>query len=538
MDFEKQRDQLKSLREKFESLPESQKKKYKIKKKHSIEEDLPDSELGFAIEVMELVVDAVTADAQRVAAESKVASLTTNPFSKPLPPLGRPLVKLSSPHVGTNYPSVKTSVGVAPKIDELPLHKEFASFIFGVESLDYSSEASVQDLVCFVLHDCAKALNGGGALRVPIRVQREAALLHLFPDHVFFQTGTHVGVCEVKKPSTEDVKVFDEPGMFGQVFSYLLLLRSYFGIRWCFCILSTYEEWAICYLDDCKEIAKLHCVDDVEKFCREEQDAIDAKEKIYSGKMSLKNTLNFPTIKIPSAKRVKAGAGIRKLYRSKVIRFDDPQLANHLAAAMYMMAKSPRSRVLSLDGERLLVTAKSSTWEELPASLDEIRLTDFVCADVQAIYLLEDLGRGAEGKCFLACDAEGRSCVAKFHYVESKSKKDAKKTVREHLAAVKLNWLVVFGIDCILFAKELVLLTPYFHAVDWDAEDSKSKHRGGVVAALRKIAAAHRIHSDLKWEHVMLKNASEVVIVDLNCEIVDNQTEEQLLSSMMKKLGV
>ena len=67
------------------------------------------------------------------------------------------------------------------------------------------------------------------------------------------------------------------------------------------------------------------------------------------------------------------------------------------------------------------------------------------------------------------------------------------------------------------------------------------KYCDAVVAALRKIAAAHLLHSDLKWEHVMLRgnvSSVEVVVVDLKCDMIEDETEDHLLAQMMQELNI
>ena len=186
--------------------------------------------------------------------------------------------------------------------------------------------------------------------------------------------------------------------------------------------------------------------------------------------MPLDKTINIPFIDIPSVKAAKAPAGKLELCRSKVLQYDDSQLAYILASTMYKMAKSPRGRILSMDAERLLVTKDSSSWEELPDTVQKVCLTDFVSSDVQSIYLLEALGQGAEGKCFLACDGVGNSCVAKFHFARSRSREADEKLLLAELTAVRNNWKDVFGIDCIVFT-ETILLMPFFHAINWNADE-------------------------------------------------------------------
>ena len=525
MQVAEQRSKLKRLVDDFNAFGDSATKEmFKEKRLNILEKFAVWAEAGLpsAVELMQLTNLALAAEAKTVAAEAKTVALQATPFTVPLPPIGVRHNTVDSPHVHEVIYSVQCQDGVVRRLEGLSLCTLFVSYALAKKSRDFTSETDVAVLVASVLEDCATALNLGGMLTVDIKVQHEPALSHLYPDVVLFQMFSLIGLCEVKKPSLPNKNIFTEGGVYSQVFSYLRLLRTYYGIRWCFCILSTYVEWAVFYLDDCKSIAEMESVADVDAASRRDQEAIDLVEP-----KDEEATFNTSTICI-STIHSKPAEPSPTLVRSNVVRFDDPNLAYYMAATMYKMAKSPRNRVLSLDGDRLMVTPTSAEWKPLPRTAEVVRLNDFVNADVRAIYLLRSLGEGAEGKCFLACDAIGRTCVTKLY-----------KKSHGGLQAVVQNWQTVFGIDCIAFSSS-ILLIPFFHAVNWNAGDNKTKYRAGVIDALRKLAAAHRIHTDLRWDHVMLRDfsSSEVVVVDLNCRIVSDRDEEQLLSEMMSTLQI
>src|SRR3989338_5562831 len=281
MQVAEQRSKLKRLVDDFNAFGDSatkemfKEKRIKILEKFEVwaEADLPT-----AVDLMESANFALAAEAKTVAAEAKTAALQAPPFTVPLPPIGVRHNTVDSPHVHEVIYSVQCQDGVVRRLEGLSLCTLFVSYALAKKSRDFTSETDVAVLVASVLEDCATALNLGGMLTVDIKVQHEPALSHLYPDVVLFQMFSLIGLCEVKKPSLPNKNIFTEGGVYSQVFSYLRLLRTYYGIRWCFCILSTYVEWAVFYLDDCKSIAEMESVADVDAASRREQEAIDLVE--------------------------------------------------------------------------------------------------------------------------------------------------------------------------------------------------------------------------------------------------------------------
>jgi len=65
---------------------------------------------------------------------------------------------------------------------------------------------------------------------------------------VMNERGVPVGVCEVKKPGRT---IINSPVVHGQIYDYMLRLRSFHGLKHVFGIVSTYEQWRLYWLDDC-----------------------------------------------------------------------------------------------------------------------------------------------------------------------------------------------------------------------------------------------------------------------------------------------
>ena len=66
---------------------------------------------------------------------------------------------------------------------------------------------------------------------------------------VFRSNGAFVGICEVKKPS-KGGNDFDKDKKLSQILNYLLMAKHFHGLRKPFCIVTTYNEWKIYWLEN------------------------------------------------------------------------------------------------------------------------------------------------------------------------------------------------------------------------------------------------------------------------------------------------
>src|SRR3989338_1706546 len=515
-EMENKMKRFRELCEEFEGLNNTAFKIERREKRHCLFKDpLTATGLDDRIGQLEDLIESVEAfNASEKRAndfEKKVVMYERNPFTEPLRPLGMRMHTGPDPHVNKKTDPTSYTKGQFNLLD-LNWKTDFVSIIFNAGDLNYTSESQVQEFVKMVVLDCLKGLSNE-ILFGSLTAKLEASLGRVFPDMMIFKCLSAVGMCEVKKPSSPSIEVFEDKYIMGQVFSYLLLLREYYGMLWCFGILSTYSEWAICWLSDCDAIAAMTSKNAVENAsdvqeCVGPDDLDFNKVIIESGHLvlslasSISNNNNNNNNNYNNNNNNNNNNEI-SLRRSAVIPFDDASLAKVLASAMYKMYSSPRFRVVSTRGKRLLLSKSGSQWKTLPSGLNKLYFTRFVDSTVQRIYLLRDVGEGAEGRCFVACDESGSVCVAKMMYVEEKSgiiRDDA-------FLDVMKNWERIFDVHCVKFTIA-ILLMPFFFTVDWKDENNIIKYKEPVKAALSKIANAGLVHNDLKWCHVMLRRSA------------------------------
>eukprot|EP00977_Amphora_coffeiformis_P000444 scaffold112_cov196-Amphora_coffeaeformis.AAC.11 len=78
----------------------------------------------------------------------------------------------------------------------------------------------------------------------------ELSIFDLRPDiWIVCNGGVPIGVVEVKKTAIDNEdETLHSPFVQGQLFDYMLRLQSFFGLQHVFGILSTYEQWRICWM--------------------------------------------------------------------------------------------------------------------------------------------------------------------------------------------------------------------------------------------------------------------------------------------------
>ena len=88
------------------------------------------------------------------------------------------------------------------------------------------------------------------AAKLKLRLSAEVTLSSRFRTDflVLRQNGLPVGVIEVKKPDKSDL--MEQTQIFGELFDYMMFLKSTYNIQRVFGILTRYSDWYVCWLED------------------------------------------------------------------------------------------------------------------------------------------------------------------------------------------------------------------------------------------------------------------------------------------------
>lgn len=171
-----------------------------------------------------------------------------------LPPLGPRRASSSQPAENREHAPAQLQQRPFGVLHPLELQTGRSSYIWGAydsgDLQSWASEMDIQQLVKAVLQDAITAANLGHLLKC----YHELSIFKLRPDIwvVMNERGVPVGVCEVKKPGSS---IMDSPVVHGQIYDYMLRLRSFHGIKHVFGIVSTYHQWRLYWLEDCAAAA-------------------------------------------------------------------------------------------------------------------------------------------------------------------------------------------------------------------------------------------------------------------------------------------
>ena len=144
---------------------------------------------------------------------------------------------------------------------------------------------------------------------------------------------------EVKTPSTK--KILESHQVAGQLYDYMMRLRSFYGLQAVFGIMTTYCEWRICWLDTTisRQLASTDRISSsvpsaaiytLHDLLRD--DAVDQADQGEEG-----GEEEDPS---PSEQR--------RIFATPVISYTSEELLPMLASAMQKMANSPRKIVTLL----------------------------------------------------------------------------------------------------------------------------------------------------------------------------------------------
>ena len=437
------------------------------------------------------------------------------------------------------------------------------------DGFTYQNETKVQNLVMRCLNDALTLLD----LSEDFLVESEFAIFSYRPDIVVVSHSMLgiILVVEVKKPGAE-VFTSHEPG--GQVYDYLLgnLLA---GVSHPFAVLTTYDEMVIAHLEDnvSKEIlrsnvdnlgcdfpdevlnllqltggeksegspeSKLNKVFECTGSSSEENsDGSDDEDVDYEGgddeggddeggddeggddedsdedenyKRAVVYTPTFHGTEIMKALILAIRCGLESVARSQ------PRTVPKQGA--------------SANGTCALVNEEGIVWTNLPST---IRFTydQFPGSTTQKLYLWRDLGRGARGRVFLACNSQGKACAVKFYLIDDnlyhrqESPQEAREEWRKNQMVLKEAearsekeyWLDVHGkefdghVRVMKWNKLWCLMMPYFDPLAIERREHSLPAVEKFLEKCKRKGLRYR-DEDLRWRHVGTRG-NDVFVFDL-----------------------
>ena len=414
------------------------------------------------------------------------------------------------------------------------------------DGFTYQNETKVQNLVADCLNDALTLLD----LSEDFLVEPEFAIFSYRPDIVVVRHSTLgiILVVKVKKPGAE---VFTSHETGGQVYDYLLgnLLA---GVSHPFAVLSTYNEMVIAHLNDdvSEEILRSNVenlgfdfpqtVLDLLQLTEEDEEKV---QKTQQGSPASKLNRIFAHAERKSDQLSDGGYSDDEDY-SRAVIYTQPFHGTDIMKALILAIRCGLESVArsqprlipmqgaSADGTCVLVNEEGIVWTNLPSKI-RFRYDPLPGKTTQKLYLWQDLGRGAKGRVFLACNSQGKACAVKFYVIDDnlyhrqESPKEARDEWRKTQMALKEEeaqnekdyWLEVYGgkfrdqVRVMKWNKLWCLMMPYFDPLPFERRDQSLPAVENFLETCKSKGLRYR-DEDLRWRHVGTRG-DDVFVFDL-----------------------
>jgi hypothetical protein len=385
---------------------------------------------------------------------------------------------------------------------------------------------TIQDLVCHVqvfLGDILAAMKLKFFFSVDFNIRHVAAELCVITDGHRL-----LGVVSVKKPQPE---ILDHPNVLGELFDQMLLLEGFYMSGPIIGILTSFEEWRFCWFQA-----------DNDYFCSPPTDISDLHH-FTSQKVQNSSSLHKPPEMNPSrewAHELELEDPVeevfdlidwniqRVLFSTPVIKSDSvsyPSLLNHIFSTI------KRISTVKLDYHTgvprcFFKLRKNEPFESpivagitfhpactIPVETSNLYANKFPRSNTKYLLAIEDLGRGASGKAWLACTLSRNPavCVLKFH----------NKALTSSLLKEKQWWDVIYPefrdmIKVESWSASDALVMPHFCPV---LESERKNFYQSILDLLtNRFNEKGVLHGDVKWRNIgfyLRKGEKVPVIYDL-----------------------
>ncbi len=374
----------------------------------------------------------------------------------------------------------------------------FSSKILCESTIRVATDADVHGMVKILLNEVMEAVG----VKKDLALYNEMEITELKADiWILSHNGHPVGALEVKKPG--NVSPEAQNIHFGQLYDYLLRIRSFYGLKYVLGLYTNWDEWRFGWLSDSDASAEASNLDY----------AVDGPIN------QLQDT--------------------RVLHVSQIFtRRNSKPLANALGSWFKKLIFNANfvTPVALFAPERayIYLTKKSWGWRQgIPINSAELSMPRY---GVNTFYLLRDFHGATDGRVWLACHIKqslgeniGQIVVLKFISRIAIGKEGNERTVAMDEVS-RWHKLGITSVYCTTLAKRCALVMPLgFHysssgqQIDstwWDDYDptkipitdfqewyTKAAEYDPTAAmkeCIKSCADAKLVHSDIQWRHVAL----------------------------------
>ena len=225
-------------------------------------------------------------------------------------------------------------------------------------------------------------------------------------------SGLPVGVFEVKKPDSSNLE--DSPKIFGELFDYMMFLKSTYNLATIVGVLTRYSDWYVCSLDPFSSSSSSSLsspprdMNDIEPVTpvvpRPSKPTKKDSPPRSPAQSKGHNVFQQPTKKTQGGEHNPVPAP-RKLFVSQKFVFDDPELWRMLISVfsrMYSTHGGAESGVYRYVAE-VGASFCGFRWRSINPGvrLADMDFTGFPHGNTTEFYVWENLGCGVSGRAFL-----------------------------------------------------------------------------------------------------------------------------------------
>ena len=424
--------------------------------------------------------------------------------------------------------------------------------------LEYSNELDVHLLFNLLVRDAMVSLGLVGK----IAVRMENSFYSLIPDMVVVEVdGRIVFVIEVKCPEIEEGEVFKSAKVGGQIWLYLMAMKQH-GCERPMGAIMTFNQICLVSLEDLG-------VYDHHNNLLQKVASLDHRMKIIDARVARNKPLVSPSRElqyITAANRPRQKSESRDIVHSPKVYYSEVYGGNTVFAALLQgilvayLDTSTQDIVQNLPtvnhgqnlGGRLFARIGAyplddrsekkgcglqfvTTRTELVANEKE-----FPPKSTVYYYMLDRLGAGKQGCCYVACNSSGRLCclklyrpVAPKHVLPAKDWDKQIERLSQIAKEEEQRWQDIYDnteVRSIMLGRIPALVMPYLHEIGIDERQSAL---GNFEAHLKEFAIKGFRYgkNDLRWRHVLKDYKGKVFLADLGSLVEgadDSSVKEQV----------
>ena len=389
--------------------------------------------------------------------------------------------------------------------------------------------------------------------------------------------GMPVGVIEVKKPPRTNEKGDVDARIFGELYDYMMFLRSTYHMTPVYGLLTTYSEWYVCWLDGDGLNEKLDAMtlgtppstpprSTGSGFYRIPCTPTTPVPSTPSGASAPATQETSPGPRTPSqllhvfSKKESQDEGEdeyvdeecphendvevkREMYVSQVFQWDSDKIWPMLVTVLWEM-----NRTDYLDppaGSARYVARVSEqqaglTWCHTRNGLESLRFGVFPRKDAKTLYIWENLGCGAHGRALLAATSSGSVCVIKCFFARKGQRGPLKEATRKENQQRELTcWSNIYRnkYKCreFTFLTRPAILLQYFEDIP---VDERLAYVGKVKECLENDFHKNGYkHGDVKWRNIGRDAAGRAVVYDMGTVYeIEDKTDKSWIDEVIAEL--